>query len=87
MSIQDKIVEIMKNIVNKGTDFSIDLESRLVEDIGLDSLNKVLLIGDIEDEFQLEINDSMFSDISTVGEIVDEISKLYSLKDGVTYEK
>ncbi|MGI6359494.1 MAG: acyl carrier protein [Acholeplasmatales bacterium] len=50
-------------------------ESRLQEDLGADSLDAVELIMNIEDEFGIQITDEEASDIKTVGELVDFVTK------------
>ena len=48
----------------------ITLESRLVEDLGADSANVMMLIMDIEQEYNITVDDSLLADVRTVGDIV-----------------
>ncbi|MDO4739880.1 MAG: acyl carrier protein [Eubacteriales bacterium] len=48
----------------------IELSSRLVEDLGADSANVMMLIMDIEQEFAITVDDSLLADVRTVGDIV-----------------
>lgn len=48
----------------------ITMESRLVEDLGADSANVMMLIMDIEAEYNITVDDSMLTDVRTVGDIV-----------------
>lgn len=48
----------------------ITMESRLVEDLGADSANVMMLIMDIETEYSITVEDSMLTDVRTVGDIV-----------------
>ena len=50
-------------------------ESRLVEDLGADSANLMMLIMDLESEFNLTVEDEVLAGIKTVGDIVDYIEK------------
>ena len=53
---------------------SINMDTRLVEDLGADSLDVVDLAEAIEDEFEIEIPDEEIENISTVGDIVIYVS-------------
>ena len=49
--------------------------ARMVEDLGADSANLMMLIMDLETEFNLTVEDEALGSIKTVGDIVDYISK------------
>lgn len=49
--------------------------ARMVDDLGADSANLMMLIMDLETEFNLTVEDEALGDIKTVGDIVDYISK------------
>ena len=48
----------------------ISMESKLEEDLEIDSLGIVEVVMAIEDEFDIEIDDEELSDVKTVGEAV-----------------
>ena len=50
--------------------------SNLKDDLGADSLDAVEIIMDIEDEFNIQIDDSEAENIKTVGDIVKYIEAL-----------
>ena len=50
---------------------TITPQSRLVEDLGADSANIMILIMDLESEFDIVVEDDALSTIKTVGDIVD----------------
>ena len=50
-------------------------ESRLIEDLGADSANLMMLIMDLEGEFDMQVDDDMLPQIKTVGDIVACIEK------------
>lgn len=54
---------------------SIALDSRLVEDLGADSLDVTELILAVEDEFDIEIDESRLENMVTVGDIVNYIKE------------
>ena len=49
---------------------NVRMESRLVEDLGADSANLMMLIMDLEAEFDITVEDEVLSEIKTVGDIV-----------------
>ena len=49
--------------------------ARMVEDLGADSANLMMLIMDLETEFDMQVEDEALGTIKTVGDIVDYISK------------
>ena len=49
--------------------------ARMVEDLGADSANLMMLIMDLESEFNLTVEDEALGTIKTVGDIVDYIQK------------
>lgn len=49
---------------------SITMETKLVEDLGADSLDVVDLVMTLEDEFDMEIPDEDIENVRTVGDIV-----------------
>ena len=51
-------------------DEDIKLESRLIEDLGADSANLMMLIMDLEMEYDLTVSDDMLAGVKTVGDIV-----------------
>lgn len=53
----------------------IKLESRLIEDLGADSANLVMLIMDLEMEYDITVNDDMLANVKTVGDIVKYIAE------------
>lgn len=48
----------------------VNNEARLTEDLGADSLDAVEIIMALEEEFNIQVDDSNFQNIKTVGDIV-----------------
>ncbi|MFW6318810.1 MAG: acyl carrier protein [Bacillota bacterium] len=55
---------------------SIELDSDLTDDLGADSLDAVELIMAIEEEFDIEIDDTAAQKIKTVQDIVDYLEEV-----------
>ncbi len=51
----------------------ITMESRLVEDLGADSLDSIDVVMSVEDEWKIEVPDEVIENITTVGDIVEFI--------------
>ena len=49
-------------------------KARMIEDLGADSANLMMLIMDLETEFDTQVEDEALGSIKTVGDIVDYIS-------------
>ena len=49
--------------------------ARMIEDLGADSANLMMLIMELETEFNLTVEDEVLGTIKTVGDIVDYIQK------------
>ena len=61
-------VEIDKNLINEN--------SRFMEDLGFTSFDFMSMIGEIEDKFDVEVEERKAADIRTVGEAVEYIKSL-----------
>ena len=48
--------------------------ARMVEDLGADSANLMMLIMDLETEFDMQVEDEALGSIKTVGDIVDYVA-------------
>lgn len=70
----EKIKEILARYAEVGID-KINDESRLVGDLGLDSMDLVDLVIDLEDEFGVEINDRDLWNIQTFSDIKTYLSE------------
>lgn len=70
-------------VAQRKLDYTIDppttivtAASRLVEDLGADSLDMVEIAMDIEEEFGIDINHTDFADVKTIGEAARMVEKL-----------
>ena len=67
-----KLQEIIRNYSGK-SDLQIDEGSSLINDLCLSSLDVISLIGIIEDNFDIEIDDESIAAMDTVKDVVDYI--------------
>lgn len=73
--MQDKIVKMIASKLSKKVD-EVKLESRLIEDLGADSLDIVELLMMLEDEYGITIPDQDAMKLSTIGDIVKFMEKI-----------
>ncbi|MBQ9795603.1 MAG: acyl carrier protein [Clostridia bacterium] len=73
--MEEKIVELIAEKLCKKKE-QITSASRLVEDLGADSLDVVELIMAFEDEFGVSLPDEDIAKMKTVGDVINYINKL-----------
>lgn len=71
MKIEDRIIAALKENLEKRPE--IKLESRLLEDLMVDSLERIMILAALEDEFSLTIAEDDFADVVTVNDIAVKI--------------
>ena len=73
----ERLVNIICNYVEVEPE-NIHPESRFMEDLGFSSFDFMSMLGEIEDEFDVEVEQSEVVNIRTVQEAVDYLEKLTS---------
>ena len=73
--IFERIKELVVQEMNIPAE-KVSLESRIAEDLGADSIDAIELIMEVEDEFEIEIDDDSAMGIKTIGDLVNVINKL-----------
>jgi acyl carrier protein len=78
----DPELEILTELARRKLGFSGTLvrESRLVEDLGLDSLRLLTLALAVEDHFRITLSEDDESAISTVGDLIATIERKLTAK-------
>lgn len=71
----EKLVEIIVNYVEVEPE-NIKPESRFMEDLGFTSFDFMSMLGEFEDEFEIEIDQQEVAGIRTVQEAVEYLEKL-----------
>ena len=54
----------------KADEASITADTRLVEDLKADSANVMVMIMDLEDQFNIMVDDTAINNLKTVGDVV-----------------
>ena len=71
--------EQLKGIITRYVEVDaeqITPDSRFIEDLGFSSFDFVTMLGELEDEFDIEVNEQEAVEIRTVGEAVSYVEKL-----------
>ena len=71
----EQLVDVICNYVEVEPE-NIHPESRFMEDLGFTSFDFMSMLGEVEDEFDVEVEQSEVMNIRTVGEAVDYLEKL-----------
>lgn len=71
----EKLVEIICNYVDVDA-AAITEDSRFVEELGFTSFDFMTMLGELEDEFDIEIDQKEVANVRTVGEAIAYIEKL-----------
>ena len=71
----EKLVEIICNYVEVEPG-DVHSESRFMEDLGFTSFDFMSMLGELEDAFDVEIDQQEVSDIRTVQEAVEYLNRL-----------
>ena len=72
--------EALKKLISENFDIEADIitpDAILSHDLGLDHIDMLDLVMDIEDHFELEICDEDFKEFETVADIVKYVEKNY----------
>lgn len=74
--MEEKVINAVKICVSDSqTAKEITIGSNLREVLGYDSLDRIMLITELEAAFNINIDESDFKDIVTVGDIVEKLKK------------
>ena len=68
----ERTVAILSEFVSDG---EITMDSVLIDDLGLSSLDVINLVAEFEDEFDIEIPDRIIPTLRTVKDIVDYLEE------------
>lgn len=70
--IYEKVVEGLKKEFNRD---DIDKQTRFVEDLKADSVRLLEIVMDVEEEFDIELDDEKLSELKNVEGVVNEIER------------
>jgi acyl carrier protein len=76
-NIQEKVTEIIVEQLGVSAD-QVKPESKMIEDLGADSLDAVELVMAVEEEFGIEVPDEEAEKLVSVGDIIAHVEKANS---------
>jgi len=71
--VESKVKNILMSVGSLKSE--IELEDKLQEDIGMDSLDTIEIVMSLEDNYKITISDDDIEKIETVGDVVDYIKE------------
>lgn len=71
----ERLVEIICNYVEVEAE-NVTADSRFMEDLGFTSFDFMSMLGELEDEFNVEIDQQEIATVRTVGEAVAYLEKI-----------
>ena len=72
MKVFDQVKELIRMQLPVSED-KVTMDAKLVDDLGADSANLMMLIMDLESEYDMTVEDDALGTIKTVGDIVNYI--------------
>jgi len=76
-NIQEKVAEIIVEQLGVSAD-QVKPESKMIEDLGADSLDAVELVMAVEEEFGIEVPDEEAEKLVSVSDIIEHVEKVQS---------
>lgn len=73
MNIEEAVIKIIKENLDIDSKTDIELDAHIIHDLGGDSLSAVEIVMEIEEEFDIEIDDSEVEDLESINALVDLI--------------
>jgi len=75
MSVEENVLEVVSRLL-KYEISDLSLETNLRKDLNADSIDSVEVIFELEDIYEIKIEDEVAEELTTIGSIVDVINEL-----------
>ena len=75
MSVEENVLEVVSRLL-KFEISDLSLETNLRKDLNADSIDSVEVIFELEDIYEIKIEDEVAEELTTIGSIVDVINEL-----------
>ena len=78
MKTKEKVIEVIKE--NSRWEGEISLDLYLTQDLGLDSLDMLMIVNTLEDEYNIEVEQDCLKNLKTVADVIDVTDQLLLVK-------
>ncbi|KUO73342.1 MAG: acyl carrier protein [Clostridia bacterium BRH_c25] len=68
MKVEERVIRAISKCLDNRA--QVRLESKLIAELNVDSFDKLMILGAIEDEFAIAIDEADFNSLETVNDIV-----------------
>lgn len=73
MNVEEAVIKIIKENLDIDNNTDVALDAHIMHDLGGDSLSAVEIVMEIEEEFDIEIDDGEVEDLESINALVDLI--------------
>ena len=73
MNVEEAVIKIIKENLDIDQNTDVALDAHIMHDLGGDSLSAVEIVMEIEEQFDIEIDDSEVEDLESINALVDLI--------------
>ena len=71
----DKLINIFNIVINRSVDVSkINIDSKIVEDLGVNSIGLIYLAVAVEEEFDVDMSKASLESFKTIKDVIDYIN-------------
>jgi len=77
MKTQEKVIEVIRENTNWDGDLTMDMH--LTVDLGIDSLDMMMIVNELEDAYSIEVEKDCLKDLKTVGNVIEKLDQLVSV--------
>ena len=74
METKEKVIEVIKDNTSVGMDISLDMH--LTNDLEIDSLDMLMIVNTLEDEYSIEVETDCLKDLKTVEDVVEKVNQM-----------
>ncbi len=78
MNIEERVISVIRENLEKGRETAITLDSELVKDLEIDSVNALTILFGLEKEFSISLQESALAGCKSVRDVIAALEQKYS---------